>query len=156
MQQALTSVRAQRHLFREEGGLERERKSGSGDSTKGHTSVMVHEVLDTLALKKGDIVLDATAGEGGTSEAILSHTKGITLIALDADKEAAAHTASRISHFKEKTHVVEGNFADLERIFSVTGVETVDKAVFDLGWNMGQLTSGRGFSFQTDEPLNMS
>jgi 16S rRNA (cytosine1402-N4)-methyltransferase len=146
---SLTSVRATRHLNREEDAVTHEQKSG-------HVSVMAREVVNYLLPKAKEVLLDATAGEGGTSEALLSHAKETKLIALDADPEAAKHTANRLLHYKERVQVIEGNFSDLQSILAVAGIEKVDKAVFDLGWNKGQLISGRGFSFVHDEPLIMS
>jgi 16S rRNA (cytosine1402-N4)-methyltransferase len=152
--QTLTSVRAQRHLNREEGGSKRERKLEPAGT---HVSVLLREVVDLLAPKKGDVVLDATAGRGGTSEAILLHEKNITLVALDADKEAADATAQRLkAHQGGTVHVLEGNFANVEAALAKVGLNSIDKAVFDLGWNSAQLESGRGFSFLHDEPLIMS
>src|SRR6185436_800381 len=49
--------------------------------------------------------------------------------------------------------VVEANFGDLAKVL---GTQKIDKILFDLGWNLTQLSSGRGFSFMYDEPLDMS
>jgi 16S rRNA (cytosine1402-N4)-methyltransferase len=76
----------------------------------------------------------------------------VTLIAIDADPAAVLATQKRLPHAR----VIEGNFGDLGHILKKEKIETVDKVLFDLGWNMTQLTAGRGFSFLTDEPLNMS
>ncbi len=111
---------------------------------------MLTEVLEALAPKKGEVVLDATVGQGGHSAALMA--RGVQLIALDADREAVAAVEKRL----RKAKVIEGNFADLPEIFKREGIRAIDKALFDLGWNRGQLVSGRGFSFQTDEPLSMS
>jgi 16S rRNA (cytosine1402-N4)-methyltransferase len=103
---------------------------------------MLREAVEALAPKKGDIVVDATYGRGGHSAALKAAAK-ITLLAIDADPAAGKG-------------VVEGNFGDLADILNKEGVERIDKALFDLGWNMTQLSAGRGFSFMHDEPLNMS
>lgn len=36
------------------------------------------------------------------------------------------------------------------------GIASISGALFDLGWSGYQLTAGRGFSFQSDEPLSMA
>ncbi len=100
---------------------------------------MTAEVLQALAVKDGDVVVDATYGVGGHSKALKKAAK-IKFIALDADPAAG-------------TGVVEANFGDLGKVL---GTQKVNKVLFDLGWNMTQLQSGRGFSFMHDEPLNMS
>ncbi len=109
---------------------------------KSHVSVMPQEVLAALDVKNGEIVVDATYGQGGHS-ALLKKAAKIKLVALDADPSAGAG-------------VVEANFGDLAHVAADLGITHIDKALFDLGWNRGQLSAGRGFSFMTDEPLNMS
>ncbi len=103
---------------------------------------MTDEVVAALAPKAGDIVVDATFGRGGHSAALKAAAK-IKLISIDADPAAGKG-------------VVEGNFGDLKNILAAQKLPQVDKVLFDLGWNMTQLTAGRGFSFMFDEPLNMS
>ena len=147
-------VRAQFRSTREEGDIGREPRGGQ-ESERVHRSVMVREVVDLLSPKKGELLLDVTAGEGGHSEALLQAATGTKLIALDADQSAVAATSKRLAHFKGRTSVIEGNFADVGTLLKNAGVEAIDKAVFDLGWNRGQLRSGRGFSFLHDEPLLM-
>lgn len=132
---ALTSARMPHHSRQEEGG-------GAHERTREHKSVMTAEVLAALAPKKGDIVVDATYGRGGHSRALKAAAK-IKLISLDADPAAGKG-------------VVEANFGDLAAVLQKLGVKKIDKALFDLGWNMTQLSSGRGFSFMRDEPLIMS
>ena len=130
MTSVLPSVRVSRHSLREEGGTVRERM-------REHKSVMTNEVLAALAVKNGEVVVDATYGRGGHSAALKKAAK-IKLVALDADPAS---------------EVIEANFGDLGKVL---GVQKVNKVLFDLGWNMTQLSSGRGFSFMYDEPLNMS
>jgi 16S rRNA (cytosine1402-N4)-methyltransferase len=111
-----------------------------------------------LDLKDGQIVIDATAGRGGHSEAILKEAK-VELLSIDADEAAVAHTRERLSKLGNRAHdtkVAVGNFSDIKRVAHAHGLEHADRAFFDLGWNMTQLEAGRGFSFLTDEPLNMS
>lgn len=118
-----------------------------------HTSVMVRECLDALALKDGDIVIDATAGLGGHSEAMLA-SADVTVISLDADPRAVAKSKERLARFGSRSVVLNANFADLADVLSQRNISTVDKVLFDLGWNKTQLV-GRGFSFLRDEPLHM-
>lgn len=104
---------------------------------------MLNEAVEMLALKKGDVVVDATYGAGGHS-ALIRKTQKVTLIGFDADP--AMHAEG----------VLHANFGDMEKILTDVGVEKVDKVLFDLGWNRGQLAGGKGFSFMHDEPLSMS
>ncbi len=116
---------------------------------------MVREIVEYLAPQKGDIVLDATAGAGGHSEALLSAAP-LRLIALDADAAAAEAVRKRLTPFGTRATIVETNFSDASQIVESLGVPRITKALFDLGWNRTQLMSGRGFSFMADEPLVMS
>ncbi len=131
----LPSVRSRSRLAREEDGNAREQEGG-------HISVMTKEVLEYLVPKDGEVVVDATFGAGGHSKALKAAAK-IQLIALDADPSVGEG-------------VIEANFADLEKVLKKLDIQSVDKVLFDLGWNSRQLRSGRGFSFLEDEPLLMS
>jgi len=131
-------VRGSQHSSREEGAEAREQAP-----VRNHHSVMVKEALALLALKDGEVVVDATYGRGGHSKAMKAAAK-IKLITVDADPASGAQ--------------VTANFGDLDKVLAknLPAGRQVDKALFDLGWNMTQLSSGRGFSFLVDEPLNMS
>jgi 16S rRNA (cytosine1402-N4)-methyltransferase len=129
----LAPVRGSHHSRREEGGKVHERE-------RGHVSVLPHEVVAALGVKDGELVLDATYGQGGHS-ALLKKKAKVKLVALDADPAAG---------------VVAANFGDLAAVARNLGITQIDKALFDLGWNRGQLSAGRGFSFMHDEPLSMS
>lgn len=162
--QTLTSVRAQHRLRREEGGTFHERKPGPAQKGKvssqdpahtGHVSVMVEEALNFLDPSKGEVVVDATLGMGGHSEAILK-AGDARLIALDADDEAVVVGQERLKRYGSRVAIIHANFGDIEKVLRKAGVEKIDKALFDLGWNREQLGSGRGFSFLRDEPLLMS
>lgn len=130
-------VRGSHHSFGEEGGARREQAS-----SQKHVSVMVQEVLDALALTSGEIVIDATYGQGGHTKALKRAAK-VHMVSLDADPAVGEE-------------VVEANFADIKAVAKRVGISSVNKILFDLGWNRGQLSSGRGFSFLHDEPLVMS
>jgi len=157
MIRSLTSVRVHKHSnLREEGASLRERKSGVPSS--GHTSVMLKEAVEVLNLKDGDVVVDGTLGQGGHSEAILKAAH-VTLLGIDADEASATFARERLAKLGERAknaHVVVGNFGDIVRLTHELHLKPINKVLLDLGWNMGQLQSGRGFSFLADEPLNMS
>ena len=164
MTHALYSVRASRHLQREEGDAAHEQSRAQEGSIildvgrpdiGTHVTVFKEAAVEQLALRAGEVVLDATAGEGGHSEAILKAAP-VRLIALDADERAVAHTRVRLAHFGDRATVVQSNFANAAGVLEGLGIAGVNKALFDLGWNRGQLKSGRGFSFLQDEPLSMS
>ncbi|MDR3571497.1 MAG: 16S rRNA (cytosine(1402)-N(4))-methyltransferase RsmH [Candidatus Pacebacteria bacterium] len=133
------------------------RTSSARAADKGHQSVLLHESIEALEIAKDDIVVDATLGGAGHSKAIvdLLGSKGM-LIGLDADSDAIERAKVRLSGSKARLEFINGNFKDLQQILESIGVEQITKALFDLGWSSFQLDAGRGFSFQTDEPLLMT
>ena len=121
-----------------------------------HESVLLHEVLEMLALRDGDVVLDGTINGGGHSEAILAAAK-VTLVGLDMDSNALVRAKERLAGGKGKVVLRQANFRDLDAVLKELGISSIDKALFDLGLSSTQLeSSGRGFSFRRDEPLLMT
>ncbi len=123
-----------------------------------HTSVLVKELLDGLQIREGDTVVDATVNGGGTSEEILKRFgKRIKLICLDADHTALEGAKKRLEGFGTSPLFIHGNFRDLRELLEKTGIQKIDRILFDLGLSSNQLEAGgRGFSFQKDEPLLMT
>ena len=110
-----------------------------------HTSVMTDEVLKWLAVAPGELVLDATAGQGGHSFDLLTKQPKARVLALDADAQAVAFAGARLKKFGARAEVVQANFADIQKVVKKQKIKNINKALFDLGWNKGQLVSGRGF-----------
>jgi 16S rRNA (cytosine1402-N4)-methyltransferase len=101
--------------------------------------------------------LDATFGRGGHSQALLSVLASqARLLALDRDAEAVA-VAQDLAQRDARVVAVQGNFADLATILAAQGFQTpLSGILLDLGVSSPQLdTPERGFSFQTDGPLDM-
>ena len=124
-----------------------------------HTPVLLHEVLEGLAIQKGDAVVDGTLGGGGYAEAICTSLgKDGQLIGLDQDAEAIVRTRKRIPEGQCHIHLFESNFRSLDQVLERLGIQKVQGIVFDLGLSSDQLeASGRGFTFQhNDEPLLMT
>jgi 16S rRNA (cytosine1402-N4)-methyltransferase len=123
-----------------------------------HKTVLLNESIEGLALKAGATILDATLGGAGHSLGICKKigAKG-TLIGLDADADAIARAEDRLASFQTKKILREVNFRHIADVLEEEGIREIDGALFDLGWSQNQLElSGRGFSFQRDEPLLMT
>ena len=122
-----------------------------------HVPVMLQEVLDSLKLAPGQVIVDATVGTGGHAAEILKRiTPKGRLIGIDRDENSLAICRQRLAEFKESTEFVQGNFSDLDQILSNLGIEKIDGIVFDLGISSYQLHDAqRGFSFQQEGPLDM-
>ncbi|MDO8590189.1 MAG: 16S rRNA (cytosine(1402)-N(4))-methyltransferase RsmH [bacterium] len=102
-----------------------------------HKPVLLHESINALDLKSGEIFLDATYGGGGHSKEVRRRFPTVKVIAIDQDP---------------KVDVTRANFRDLDKVVT----QKVDAILFDLGISTDQLErSGRGFSFLRDEPLDM-
>ncbi len=124
----------------------------------GHTSVLLHEAIEHLAIRPSDTVVDATLGGAGHARAMaeLLGEKGV-FIGIDADEAAVKRAEAALKDLrKPEIHLVTANFRNLPLELEKLGIARIDKALFDLGWSGYQLSAGRGFSFQTDEPLLMT
>lgn len=122
-----------------------------------HEPVLLKEAVASLNLKPGGIYVDGTVGGGGHAGEILRETApdGI-LIGIDADAEAIRASAARLAVFGGRKILVQGNFADMDTILTKLGKTEVDGILLDLGVSSHQLDKAeRGFSFQTDAPLDM-
>lgn len=127
-------------------------------TTVSHISVLLQEVIESLHPTLGGVFVDATFGGGGHSshiaEKIGAHGR---LISFDAD--STVFSEERVSALAGVTRFtpVNANFRLIGSELDRLEVGSVDGAVFDLGLSSTQLeVSGRGFSFQRDEPLAMT
>lgn len=121
-----------------------------------HTSVLLHESIAGLNIKRDGIYIDATFGRGGHSRQILNllGDKG-RLIALDRDPEAIEAAKNLQEDKRFSIHHVP--FAEIEDIVSRIGLKGhIDGILMDIGVSSPQLdVASRGFSFQKDGPLDM-
>ena len=107
--------------------------------------------------RRGGWLIDGTVGMGGHAEAMLAASgEDVRLLGVDADPEALARATARLARFGDRVRLDRANFRDLARVARAHGVSEVRSALLDLGVSSYQLDdSGRGFSFQRDEPLDM-
>jgi 16S rRNA (cytosine1402-N4)-methyltransferase len=131
----------------------------SGRPARHHVPVLLAEMLDAVAPADGNLIVDATFGRGGYTRAFLE-AANCTVVGADRDPEAIAFGRSLAAEYPSRLQLVEGNFADLDRLVSVAldrpAEGAADGVVFDLGVSSPQLDDpARGFSFRTDGPLDM-
>ena len=120
-----------------------------------HIPVLLTEMLQTLAPRPGETILDGTFGGGGYARAILEASP-CTLWAMDRDGEAIARGAPLAASHAGRLHLIEGCFGDMLALLAERGVTQLDGVVLDLGVSSFQIdTPGRGFSFRADGPLDM-
>ena len=125
-----------------------------------HVPALLNEVIAMLDPKPGEFFVDGTFGAGGHSTAILEKI-GLNgkLFALDWDESNISKPIIPDSGFM----IQVGNYADLPEILERLPagrqgkMGLADGLILDLGVSSDQLDgSGRGFSFQKDEPLLMT
>jgi 16S rRNA (cytosine1402-N4)-methyltransferase len=119
-----------------------------------HTTVLLAEAVNVLAIKPDGIYVDGTFGRGGHSRRILAQlgAQG-RLIALDKDLAAIAEGQRIID---PRFQIVHRGFMNLAEVLQELGIAKVDGILLDLGVSSPQLDeASRGFSFRFDAPLDM-
>jgi 16S rRNA (cytosine1402-N4)-methyltransferase len=120
-----------------------------------HVPVLVKEVQDILLSEKSELIVDATVGAGGHAEAILARAK-VKLIGIDRDEDALRLAKRRLAPYKNRIHLAHLRFSQMESLLSELKVKQVSGFLFDLGVCSLHLENAkRGFSFQSDGPLDM-
>ena len=124
-----------------------------------HTPVLLERCLELLApvaSRPGAVVVDATLGMGGHSEALLDAHPGLTVIGLDRDAAALELAGRRLKAHQDRlvrVHTVYDGIADAVR---GAGFDRIDGVLFDLGVSSLQLDEAeRGFAYAQDAPLDM-
>ncbi|MBT8341649.1 MAG: 16S rRNA (cytosine(1402)-N(4))-methyltransferase RsmH [Desulfatitalea sp.] len=122
-----------------------------------HVSAMLNETLANLNCKPGGIYVDCTLGGAGHAKAICERiAPNGRLVAIDQDADAIANGRARLSSYGGGVTFFHGNFVDLPAYLAQLQIEAVDGILLDLGLSQNQIeSSGRGFTFQKDEPLDM-
>ncbi|MBI2923482.1 MAG: 16S rRNA (cytosine(1402)-N(4))-methyltransferase RsmH [Planctomycetes bacterium] len=126
-------------------------------SPPSHKPVLLAEVLEVLAVRKGEVVADVTVGLGGHAVPLLraAGRKG-RLIGLDMDAENLEAARPALAATRMKFDLVHANFAGLPAALGQLGVAGVDALVADLGVASPHLDRPeRGFSFLRPAPLDM-
>jgi 16S rRNA (cytosine1402-N4)-methyltransferase len=118
-----------------------------------HYPVLLAETLEYLAIRPDGKYLDCTAGLGGHTAAIAARlTSGGRLISNDRDPESLEMAKRNAAEFADRIEFQHAQFSELKQL-QLTGLDGV---VADLGVSRFQLTDPeRGFSFQSDGPLDM-
>ncbi|OHA15801.1 MAG: 16S rRNA (cytosine(1402)-N(4))-methyltransferase [Candidatus Taylorbacteria bacterium RIFCSPLOWO2_12_FULL_43_20] len=121
-----------------------------------HKTVLLNESIDGLRLKVGEVFLDATINGGGHSAEVARRFAGsVKIIGIDLDGDALERAGKRLEAGGADFMLKRANFRDIRTVVGEIG-SAPDKILFDLGWSSDQMESGRGFSFQKDEPLRMT
>ena len=122
-----------------------------------HLPVLLEETISRLYTNPDGIYLDGTVGFGGHAEALLNKLSKLgQLIGIDHDPYALEYTEKRLSAHQKSYSLHNGNFREYPLLLQSLGVHKLTGLLLDLGSSSSQLNTGhRGFSFQTDDPLDM-
>ncbi|MGC5169657.1 16S rRNA (cytosine(1402)-N(4))-methyltransferase RsmH [Microbacterium sp. DT81.1] len=124
-----------------------------------HTPVLLERCIELLApalSHDGAVLVDATLGMGGHSEAFLERFPGIHLIGLDRDRDALRIAGERLAPFGDRVTLVHTVYDGIVEAVDSAGFEKADAVLFDLGVSSLQLdVADRGFAYSQDAPLDM-
>lgn len=119
-----------------------------------HIPVMVREVVDRLAPPPGpSLIVDGTLGEGGHAAAFLESFSECRIVGIDADPVMRERAARRLTAWKSRVDIRPGW---TDEVFSSWSGPAPNRILIDLGISVFHYdSSGRGFTFRGDEPLDM-
>lgn len=127
-----------------------------------HVPVLLKEVIHYLNPQPNENFIDATIGEAGHTMAILDKNKpngkvlGIEINPDLFQKLQRIENEDSKLNVKERLIVVNDSYANLKEIVRNNNVQPIHGIIFDLGICSWQIeSSGKGFSYQKDEPLDM-
>lgn len=125
-----------------------------------HTPVLLQPCLQFLSpvgepFAEHPWMVDSTLGEGGHSDAFLTHFPSLSVIGIDADSVIQKRARERLAPFGDRMHFYNGWFNDFYESYPAEYPKP-DLILFDLGISVFHYErSGRGFSFRYDEALDM-
>ncbi|CAB4917060.1 unannotated protein [freshwater metagenome] len=130
------------------------------ESNTQHVSVMRDQCIDLLSpaitSHANPVVIDATLGLGGHTEALLNKFPELIVIGIDRDTQAIEIATERLSRFGQRFISHHSIFDRISEVATDHGYSHVQGILFDLGVSSLQLDqSDRGFSYAHDAPLDM-
>ena len=124
-----------------------------------HVPVLLERCLELLAPSvsaPGAVVVDATLGLGGHSEAMLERFTQTTVIGIDRDPHALALATDRLARFGSRFQAHHAVYDEIAEVLAASGRRLAQGVLFDLGVSSMQLDQReRGFAYADDAPLDM-
>jgi len=127
-----------------------------------HQPVLLKEVLGYLNPQSNQNFIDATVGDGGHAKEILKCiAPNGKLLAIDRDAESIIRAKTNLAEFRDRVLFINDSFGNIRKIAEeamsqIRSFGLINGVLFDFGVSSTQLeNSGRGFSFQKDEILDM-
>ena len=125
-------------------------------SATDHVPVLANEVRESLTVRPGETVVDATFGAGGHAALLAADLQGRgKLIAIDRDPTARTYFERFEKRAGVHARLLRGDFGVVLPQLAENGVQA-DAILLDLGVSSMQLDRPeRGFSYSVDAPLDM-
>jgi 16S rRNA (cytosine1402-N4)-methyltransferase len=124
-----------------------------------HDPVLLDRVVALLAPaldREGAVLVDATLGLGGHSEAVLTRCGLARVVGIDRDPDALDLARERLAPFGERFTAVHAVYDEIPEVLQRLGLDAVEGVLFDLGVSSMQLdVAERGFAYAVDAPLDM-
>ncbi|MCB0909342.1 MAG: 16S rRNA (cytosine(1402)-N(4))-methyltransferase RsmH [Nocardioidaceae bacterium] len=124
-----------------------------------HVPVLLDRVVALLTPSldhEGAVMIDATVGLGGHSEAVLTRCALARVVGIDRDPEALRRAGERLAAFGDRFTGVHAVYDEIPDVLADLGLRAVDAVLFDLGVSSMQLDlPERGFAYAEDAPLDM-
>lgn len=122
-----------------------------------HLPVLYNEIIHAMQPHREGLYVDGTVGAGGHAWGILQACSpdGL-LLGMDVDPQALDLAQVKLAEYGQRAHLVQASYVTLNEQLESLGWHQVDGILLDLGLSSMQLeTQSRGFSFQSEAPLDM-
>jgi 16S rRNA (cytosine1402-N4)-methyltransferase len=127
--------------------------------TPRHVPVLLDRVVALVApalQEPGSVMVDATLGLGGHTEAVLDRCPEARVIGIDRDTHALDRSRERLAPYGGRVTFVHAVYDEIGDVLREQGLGHVDGVLFDLGVSSMQLdVRERGFAYAEDAPLDM-
>ncbi|MEC3977661.1 16S rRNA (cytosine(1402)-N(4))-methyltransferase RsmH [Amycolatopsis sp. H20-H5] len=124
-----------------------------------HVPVLLDRIVELFTpafAGRGAVLVDATVGLGGHSDALLTAFPDLRLVALDRDPAALERSGERLARHGDRVELVHAVYDEMPEALEELGLSKVDGILFDLGVSSMQLDRAeRGFAYSKDSPLDM-
>src|SRR5690242_21164416 len=124
-----------------------------------HVPVLLDRVVALVSpplQEPGSILVDATLGLGGHSEAVLARCPEAHVVGVDRDVHALEAAGERLAPYAGRTTLVHAVYDEIPEVLADLGIAAVQGVLFDLGVSSMQLdVRERGFAYAEDAPLDM-
>jgi 16S rRNA (cytosine1402-N4)-methyltransferase len=124
-----------------------------------HVPVLLDRVVALVApalAQPGAVLVDATLGLGGHSEAVLERFPEARVVGIDRDTHALERSRERLAPYAERVTFVHAVYDEIAEVLADLGLPHVEGVLFDLGVSSMQLdVRERGFAYAEDAPLDM-